>query len=192
MRFFFRKKDESVPWIPRAEPRIVLSNRNFDQLKECDVALKFWLPEYVERMIDRMCRFQDTSASDLIRQILFIHLYGRYDLFGLIERQDETYNLQTREKVRFSLRPNTFEEEVAISIEEKNKRNIADVKVWVPSKMKDDIRQLAQKAGKKPSVYVRELIIIHLFGHIPPKGISPTENPPEGFNEEVFSEPKLQ
>lgn len=188
MRFFFRKKDESVPWIPRAEPRIVLSNRNFDQLKECDVALKFWLPEYVERMIDRMCRFQDTSASDLIRQILFIHLYGRYDLFGLIERQDETYNLQTREKVRFSLRPNTFEEEVAISIEEKNKRNIADVKVWVPSKMKDDIRQLAQKAGKKPSVYVRELIIIHLFGHIPPKGISPTENPPEGFNEEVFSE----
>jgi hypothetical protein len=189
MRFFFRKKDESVPWIPRTEPRIVLSNRNFDQLKQCDVALKFWLPEYVERMIDRMCSFQDTSASDLIRQILFIHLYGRYDLFGLIERQDETYNLQTREKVRFSLRPLTFEEEVAISIEEKNKRNIADVKVWVPAKMKDDIKELAQKAGKKPSVYVRELIITHLFGHIQPNGISPAENPPEGFNEEVFSEP---
>lgn len=189
MRFFFRKKDESVPWRPQTEPRIVLSNRNFDQLKECDVALKFWLPEYVERMIDRMCSFQDTSVSDLIRQIFFIHLYGRYDLFGLIERQDQTYNLQTRERVRFSLRALSVEEEVARSIEGKNTRNIADVKVWVPAKMKDDIRQLAQKAGKKPSVYVREVIITHLFGHVPPDGISAAENPPEGFNEEAFSDP---
>ena len=75
MRFFFRKKDESPPFQIQTPLQIVPSNRNFDQLKDCDVALKFWLPEYVEKIIDRMCRFQDTSASDLIRQILFIHLY---------------------------------------------------------------------------------------------------------------------
>lgn len=191
MRFFFRKKDESVPWIPCAEPRIVLSNRNFDQLKECDVALKFWLPEYVERMIDRMCSFQDTSASDLIRQILFIHLYGRYDLFGLIERQDQTYNLQTREKAMYSLCPEKLspEQEAAKDLERRKTQNIADVKVWVPAKMKNDIKQLAQKVEKKPSVYVRELIITHLFGHMPPDGISVVESPPKGFNEEAFSEP---
>ena len=189
MRFFFRKKDESVPWTPRTEPHIVLSNRNFDQLKECDVALKFWLPEYIERMIDRMCRFQDTSASDLIRQVLFIHLYGRYDLFGLIEQQDQTYNLKTKEKAMYSFRELSPEEEAAKDLELKKIKNIADVKVWVPVKMKDDIRLLAQKAGKKPSVYVRELIITHLFGHVPPEGISVAENPPEGFNEEAFSEP---
>jgi hypothetical protein len=191
MRFFSRKKDESIPWIPRTEPHIVLSNRNFDQLKECDVALKFWLPEYVERMIDKMCSFLDTSASDLIRQILFIHLYGRYDLFGLIERQDQTYNLQTREKVMYSLRTDSLtpEQEVAKDLELKKARNIADVKVWVPAKMKEDIKLLAQKLGKKPSQYVREVIIIHLFGHIPPRGISAVETPPDGFNEEAFSGP---
>ncbi len=75
MRFFFRKKDESPPFQIQTPLQIVPSNRNFDQLKDCDVALKFWLPEYVKKMIDRMCRFQDTSASNLIRQILFIHLY---------------------------------------------------------------------------------------------------------------------
>lgn len=191
MRFFFRKKDESVPWKPQTEPRIALSNRNFDQLKDCDVALKFWLPEYVERMIDKMCSFQDTSASDLIRQILFIHLYGRYDLFGLIERQDQTYNLQTREKVMFSLRTDSLtpEQEAARDLELKKARNIADVKVWVPARMKDDIKLLAQKVGKKPSQYVREIIITHLFGHIPPTGISAAETPPDGFNEEAFSAP---
>ncbi|MDD2500723.1 MAG: hypothetical protein PHN92_07885 [Geobacter sp.] len=189
MRFFFRKKDEAKPWPLSAPIRIQLSNRNFELLKDCDVALKFWLPEYVEKMIDRMCSFQDTSASDLIRQILFIHLYGRYDLFGLIERQDQTYNLQTRERTRFSLRELSLEEEVERSLEAKNARNIADVKVWVPAKMKDDIKLLAHKAGKKPSQFVREIIITHLFGHVPPDGISAAENPPDGFNEEAFSEP---
>lgn len=191
MRFFSRKKDDIIHHLSRVEPRITLSNRNFDQLKDCDVALKFWLPEYVERMIDKMCSFQDTSASDLIRQILFIHLYGRYDLFGLIERQDQTYNLQTREKVMFSLRTESLtpEQEAARDLELKKARNIADVKVWVPAKMKDDIKLLAQKVGKKPSQYVREVIITHLFGHIPPTGISAAENPPDGFNEEAFSEP---
>lgn len=191
MRFFFRKKDESIPWKFQTEPQIALSNRNFDQLQDCDVALKFWLPECVERMIDKMCSFQDTSGSDLIRQILFIHLYGRYDLFGLIERQDQTYNLQTREKAMYSLSMNPLspEQEAAKDLELKKARNIADVKVWVPAKMKDDIRQLALKTGKKPSAYVREVIITHLFGHIPPEGISPAEPPPEGFNEEAFSEP---
>ena len=191
MRFFFRKKDESLPFKIQTQQHIVPSNRNFDQLRDCDVALKFWLPEYVERMIDRMCSFQDTSASDLIRQILFIHLYGRYDLFGLIERQDQTYNLKTREKVMFSLcrRELSPEEEAAKDLELLKARNIADIKVWVPAKMKDDIKQLAQMAGRKPSVYVREVIITHLFGHMPPDGISPTEKPPAGLDEEMFSEP---
>ncbi len=34
-----------------------------------------------------MTTFLDTSISDYVRQILFIHLYGRYDLLGLLEEQ---------------------------------------------------------------------------------------------------------
>lgn len=38
-------------------------------------------------MLDEMTTFLDTSISDYVRQILFIHLYGRYDLLGLLEEQ---------------------------------------------------------------------------------------------------------
>jgi len=83
MRFFFRKKDQPQPEQKPREYYVRLSGRNFDELDQCDVSLKFWLSESLEKHIDEMCSFQNTSASDLIRQILFVHLYGRYDLFGL-------------------------------------------------------------------------------------------------------------
>lgn len=185
MRFFFRKKDQPRPVPPPSQYRIVLSGRNYEELDECDVALKFWLPESVEKKIDESCSFLDTSASDLIRQTLFIHLYGRYDLFGLIERQNTTFKLNTRARFSISKPPADYIPPPPKPIE----KNLADIKVWVPARMKDDIQTLARVAGKKPSVYVRQVLITHLFGHVPPEGISPEVTPPEGFNEEVFSEP---
>jgi predicted DNA-binding protein len=181
MRFFSRKKDQARPGRPDIPYSIKLSGRDYDQLDICDSAIKFWLPETVEKKIDEMCSFQDTSASDLIRQILFIHLYGRYDLFGLIERQNHTYQLNSLPK--FSLRSIDHLVPLPIPIE----KNIADVKVWVPAKMKEDILMLAKDAGKKPSAYVRETIITHLFGHVPPGDISPEMSPPRGYEEEAFS-----
>lgn len=81
LKFFGRKKNEIYP----SEEKhicIKLSGRNYDDLKRCDTTLKIWLSEDVETKLNEMCWAIDTSGSDLIRQILFIHLYGRYDLFG--------------------------------------------------------------------------------------------------------------
>lgn len=184
MRFFFRKKDQPRPVEPHDPFQIELSGRNYAELVKCDVALKFWLPESVEKKIDEMCSFQDTSASDLIRQILFIHLYGRYDLFGLIERQNHTFRLNCRPKYSIAKRSADYIPPPPEPVE----KNIADVKVWVPARMKDDIQALARQAGKKPSEYVRKVIFTHMFGHVPPEGFSADETPSEGVNEDNFSE----
>lgn len=176
MRFFTRKKDQSRLTTSQKPHHIELTSRNYEELEECDVALKFWLPETVEKKIDEMCTFQDTSASDLIRQILFIHLYGRYDLFGLIERQIETFNLNHIPAV-------VMETQKDYPCSEPVEKNIADFKVWIPAKMKADIFILAQRAGKKPSAYIREVIITHLFGHLPPDGVSIDMLPPDGYIE---------
>lgn len=187
MRFFSRKKDQPRPLPPPDPFQIELSGRNYKELDKCDVALKFWLPESVEKKIDEMCSFQDTSTSDLIRQILFIYLYGRYDLFGLIERQNYTFRLNNRPRFSYSLAKRSAD--YIPPPPKPVEKSIADVKVWIPVRMKDDLQALATKAGKKPSAYVREVLITHLFGHVPPEGISPDSAPPEGFNEEELSEP---
>lgn len=180
MRFFFRKKDQTRPVEVPVEYRIKLSGRSYEELDECDAALKFWLPESVEKKIDEMCSLQDTTASDLVRQILFIHLYGRYDLFGLVERK--SYTFQLNQVPRYSLAWSESNTDAPAAPVEKS---IADLKVWIPAKMKADIQMLAKKAGKKPSLFVRQVIITHLFGHVPPEGMTIDMHPPDGHQEDA-------
>ena len=51
--------------------------------------------------------------------------------------------------------------------------------------MKADIQALAWKDDKKPSLYVRQVLITHLFGHVPPEGISIDMLPPDGHVEDA-------
>lgn len=185
MQFFKRKKDQTRPASQSVTYHVNLSGRDYDQLSECDTALKFWLPESVEKKIDEMCSFQDTCASDVVRQILFIHLYGRYDLFGLVERQILTFHLNKEHRIKYCavriddpLCDNS-------SFHEPIEKSIADFKVWIPAKMRADIQALAQITGKKPSLYVRQVIITHLFGHVPPEGITIDMLPPDGHVEDA-------
>lgn len=180
MQFFSRSKDQARAKGSDDGTRpynIKLSDRDYAQLRNCNTPLKFWMSEPVEKMIDEMCAFQDTSASDLIRQILFIHLYGRYDLFGLIERQDNTFKLNGR--VRFCENVDEVKG-AAVPVD----KNIADVKVWIPKKMKDDLQALAGCSGKKLSAYVRDVLQVHLFGNIPPHGVAFDKAPPAGYIED--------
>lgn len=64
MFFFKRKKDQPRPVPPPVTYYVELSGRDYDQLAECDTALKFWLPESVEKKIDEMCSFQDPTTSN--------------------------------------------------------------------------------------------------------------------------------
>ena len=154
MKLFFRHKDDPYPNRTEREHSITLTERNYFLLDDNDAPLKFRLSEELERMVDEICSYLDTSASDFIRQVLFIHLYGRYDLLGLLERQFPV-----------------FEEERMIAyappVETSSKRgaNIADIKVWLPRVMKDDLAYLAQSEGMTLSRYVRTVITTHLCGH---------------------------
>jgi predicted DNA-binding protein len=181
MRFFFRKKDQPRHVEPPVTYHVQLSGRNYEELEECDVALKFWLPESIEKKIDEMSSVQNTSTSDLVRQILFIHLYGRYDLFGLVERKGSAFTLRQPpmySRVRQVPDPDAPPPKPV-------EKSIADFKVWIPAKMKADIQALAQKAGKKPSLYVRQVIVTHLFGHVPPEGMAIDMLPPDGHIEDT-------
>jgi len=191
MRFFNRKKDQARPTERRNPFQIELSGRNYDELDQCDVAIKFWLPETVEKKIDEMCAFQDTSASDLIRQILFIHLYGRYDLFGLVERQIMTYQLKKKPRIFYSIAKEHVCTEPEKSYTPQVEKSVADFKVWIPARIKTDVQALAQRAGKKPSAYIREVIITHLFGHFPPDAITINATPPDGSDEDVFEDKNI-
>ena len=182
MIFFGRKKDVTVPTKIKPPLVVKLTGRNYSEYSSNDVALKFWLPLSAEKKIDELCTYFDTCASDFIRQILFIHLYGRYDLIGLIERQDNRFDLAEKKHDRFSRPPQS--DVPTVPDAPPKEKNIADVKVWLPSKMKADLKGLAERRQMKLSRYARLVILNHLFGNLPfESGIASLE-PPAGMEEE--------
>jgi hypothetical protein len=166
MKSFFRRKDETSPYQSNKQYCIALSERDYALIDENDAPLKFRLNEALERMIDEICTFLDISASDFIRQALFIHLYGRYDLLGLLERQFPA--LQEGREVIVSGPPECSSSRAA---------NVADFKVWLPRVMKDDLLSLAEREGETLSRYVREVVTTHLTGHPALARQSPLNHP---------------
>jgi len=160
-----RKAPVSLP--PRKH--ITMTDRNYSELLEYgDVAIKFWLPDMVGIMLSQSCRFANTTRSDFIRQNLFIYLYGRYDLMGLLEQRDQYYRLDPPSRTLYSKSATPKGDLIAEpepDIMQDLGKNIEDLKVWIPRKMKEDIRTLADKAAISLSEMIREIIISMLFGH---------------------------
>jgi len=146
-----------------------MTDRNYSELLEYgDVAIKFWLPDMVGIMLSQSCRFANTTRSDFIRQNLFIYLYGRYDLMGLLEQRDQYYRLDPPSRTLYSKSATPKGDLIAEpepDIMQDLGKNIEDLKVWIPRKMKEDIRTLADKAAISLSEMIREIIISMLFGH---------------------------
>jgi len=148
---------------------ITMTDRDYvDLLETGDVALKFWLPDLVGIMLDQSCKFANTTRSDFIRQNLFIYLYGRYDLMGLLEQRNHYYRLDPPSRIMFSRsaapKSDTVSEPEPDIMQDLGK-NTEDLKVWIPVRMKEDIQKLADKASISLSEMIREIIISSLFGH---------------------------
>ena len=158
MKLFFRHKDDTYPNRSDRQNHISMTERNFLHLDDNDVSLKFRLPEELELMVEEICSYLDTTASDFIRQVLFIHLYGRYDLLGLLERQFPVLD-ERRRMVIPSAVPDDNKQCTKLP------PNRADFKVWLPRVMKDDLALLADSEKMTLSRYIRTVINTHLTGH---------------------------
>jgi hypothetical protein len=185
MRFFFRKKDEPKSAPPRRTDMITMTGRDFSDLDGEKAALKFWIPESIEVIMNELSSKYDTSASDCYRQMFFVHLYGRYDLTGLLERQDHRFALNSIPLYSIAAPATTADAEPTPM-----EKSIADVKVWVPLKMKEDLQLLARRKGVKLSQYVRSVVIEQTLGHIPYNEVfaDPAIPPPESVDEDNDSD----
>jgi len=146
---------------------ITMTDRDYSDLLEYgDVAIKFWLPEIMGSILDQECDYTHTSRSDLIRQNLFMYLYGRHDMWGLFENKDFHYKLNRPPMFSRSAPPKDDSvTEPAPDLMQDLGKNTEDLKVWIPCKMKEDIQTLADKASISLSEMIREILLSMLIGH---------------------------
>ena len=133
-------------------------------LGENDVALKFWLPYPAMQGIKEVSDIYDRTISRLIRDFLLVHCYGMYAFEWMREQGvfhkyvPALFSRRAEELPKGKVRVSTY------FVPELGK-NIAPIKLWVPSRLKKDLAILAEHVDLTVSNYVREIVVSRLLGH---------------------------
>lgn len=150
---------------PMAFSEIIEGMGDFSDLTNHDVALKFWLPEAAEQALGEIIEREGLSASEFLRQFLAIHCYGLYAFYLMTDAMPRLFR-ERDNSIRFSMaEPPPHKKRIVTYWVPELGKNVVAVKVWVPSRLKNDLQILSAHAGLTVSNYVREILISRLLGH---------------------------
>lgn len=153
---------------PKAETYLTGTGRDIDGLDENDQPVKFHVPEPVRKALDEMAEYYDSNLSVIVRHILFVDLYGHYDLHALSERGNKDFMPQKVRVADMGIRASRsrVDSVPARPAPPDLGKNLDNIKIWLPQKMVNDIDALAHEADTSRSVYIRQALIRHLFGRM--------------------------
>jgi hypothetical protein len=144
------------------------NGKTYDEYADNDVAIKIWIPEPIEETLRELCEHFEESRARLLRCILFVYLYGRYDFEQM---RSKSLGLFCESYIRYSLKMTDSDEKNPITHRSGSNttpelgKNAHDIKLWIPLKMRDDLQELANRAEKPVSQFFREILVATLLGH---------------------------
>lgn len=141
---------------------------DWDDMRIDNAAVKIWIPASLDVCLaDLSVRFEQ-SKSDLARNGLMVHLYGRYVFEQLVANRiwKLSRRLEQEDNVKYSM------EGIRIKLEDAPRpafiqafgKNNEDLKVWMPKRLKDSIEGLAIEAGQTLSEYMRRALTAYYMG----------------------------
>ncbi len=143
-----------------APPSTAATQIDYAAYARNDVALKVWLPAKLVASLDVISAETDNSRPDVLRAILFEHVHGQAELARLRDwhrRQplapDSSIKLSAKRKV----------EDPAAGLRLLGKA-IEDFKLWMPSKLRVSLADLASAENLGLSDYVRKVMVYRLLG----------------------------
>lgn len=143
-----------------------------------DACIKLWLPEKLTDSLDAMSNTQGMSRPDVLRWLLFEHVYGRAafeQLRAWKRRQDELAEHRAAELERQRRAQRVEEPEVRFSPARLGDsarfitatmlgKSLDDFKFWLPTHLKNELAKLAGIEGMGLSDYLRKTLVRILLG----------------------------
>lgn len=138
---------------------------------DCNVdnaAVKIWLPEVLNDCLAELADRLEQTKSDLARNALMIHVYGRYTFERLVEQKQ--WRLRRRQQVedtrKFSLMKTSLElrDSPRKAFIEAFGKNTEDLKVWMPRRLQEQVNALAIDVGLTLSEYMRRALTAYYLG----------------------------
>lgn len=165
---------------------------DFAEFESAKVPVKVWLPEPIDQILRELAGYFSLSRTELIKQTLFIYIYGRYRFEQMRLQKEGFFRPQTmlsRSRAMFSRSgdrtKNPLRKLSEKELEELKKqveasgwdgdepvaqaslgKNFLNYKVWIPTLLRDDAARLADHAGIKLSHFIREVLISTYMGHL--------------------------
>jgi hypothetical protein len=139
----------------------------FDDFLVNDAVLKLWLPAKLAARVDWLSAHHGSSRPDILRSLLFEHVYGRVAL-----RHLEIFARKRAEEL--AVETPMFSRRQTLDDDAKHKpRNVdldmlgksdEDFKLHLPRRLKGDLEALARAHHSTASQYTRGALIMHLLG----------------------------
>ena len=140
-----------------------LGDLSYEEFSENGVFIKVWLPDRLTNAIDRLSAEHQSSRPDVMRSILFQHIYGVMAYEGFVEWKHQQDNRANQTSASAEPMTAQFSRSRTQSIEVLGKSD-SNFKFWVPSKLKQDLTLLANGNKLGISDYVRRVLVRALLG----------------------------
>lgn len=133
-----------------------------------DACIKLWLPEKLTLALDSLSASHGMSRPDVLRQLLFEHIYGRPALEQLKDwkrRKDEVLRQHAQAapppEAKFSRPRAPAERTITAQLLGKS---VEDFKLWLPCPLKAELEKLAALEELGLSDYLRKTLVRILLG----------------------------
>lgn len=153
---------------------------DFKNFEKADTALKVWLPQILVDWVNWLSKARDASRPDIIRALLFEHLYGRVAYESLAKYAANKRSEAELATARKNVNPIFFSSAFApsnpdsgvqfsaarytqVDLEHIGK-SVADIDVKLPRQLKIDLESIAVKHRLSASSYVRKMLVLQLLG----------------------------
>lgn len=154
---------------------VVFTDPDGEKLKKDDDSLTVHLPEELERKIEVLAEFHELTKSDVMRNCLLLHLYGRirYELWTADgswrpkrKATKEVARAHVMGDVRFSRDRPYFDDDASIKASSARRGEFIrqhgksgdGTRVFMPALLKDRLEDLANALGQRPSEYCRRTL----------------------------------
>lgn len=166
--FSIAQSDEGSGKSTSAGTYLTGTGRDFDGLDKNDHSVKVHVPEVVVIALKELGNYYDSNLSCVARHIIFVNLYGSYDLHAQGERANFGFMPFKTRKSGTDLSYLQDEPQFMRSGADAEPlgKNTENLRLWLPERMIDDIDDLAEIEGCSRSVYIRKALVHHLFGRV--------------------------
>lgn len=130
--------------------------RDYENFNRQDCQLRVWLPDPAKRSLEEICEINETSMTAYLTEYFVTYLFGYHELLRMRAREIGLY--EPKPLVRYNL------ESTGAPAKPDLGKNIFALKIWIPEKIKGNLRSQAERAGVTLGEFSRAMICAHLFG----------------------------